>query len=199
MAAGTVLLALWFSVHLAARVYQASAESAISRRARLSAGQAQTEDLWRTRLADCYPLGRLEIPRIQLSAVVVEGTGRLPLAIGVGHLRGSAFPGNSGNVILAAHRDTFFRTLQDVRVDDVIRILTSVGTFAYKVTACTVEKPAPIDLDTTGVEPKLTLITCYPFHYLGHAPFRYVVEARRIDDARRPFSASNLPAGATLQ
>jgi sortase A len=125
-------------------------------------------------------LGRLEVPRIGLSAMIAEGTSGRVLRRAVGHLPDTALPGQTGNVVLAGHRDTFFRELGRVKTGDVIRITTRWGPYAYVVRFTEVVAPD----ETWVLEPAsgqtLTLVTCYPFHYIGAAPKRFVVRARRV-------------------
>ncbi|MGD0050188.1 MAG: class D sortase [Bryobacteraceae bacterium] len=125
-------------------------------------------------------VGRMAIPRLRFSEVVVEGIGRTTLRRVVGHIPGTALPGQPGNVGLAGHRDTFFRPLKDLRVDDEIRFSTPRGDFQYKVESLRI-----VDPDDTGVLAAsggnvLTLVTCYPFYYVGPAPKRWIVRARQV-------------------
>ena len=122
-------------------------------------------------------LGRLEIPRLGVSAIVRAGSDARTLRLAVGHIGGTALPGESGNIGLAAHRDTFFRRLGEIRQHDEVRLVTREGTFTYTVHATGVVEPRDTwVLNQTG-EPALTLITCYPFRYVGSAPQRFVVRA----------------------
>lgn len=126
------------------------------------------------------PLGRLEVPRLKLSAVVEEGVGEDILAVSVGHVPGTALPGSAGNAAFAAHRDTFFRPLKDLRMHDEISYTTSKGTYRYRVEGWKIVDPSRVDVLRPDGRPRLTLITCYPFYFVGHAPKRFVVEARPI-------------------
>jgi sortase A len=126
-------------------------------------------------------LGRLEIPRLGLAVMLVEGTTSKALRRAAGHIEGTAFPGQSGNTGISAHRDTFFRPLRDIRVDDIINVATLAGDYRYRVTATKIVSP-----DDTSVlngqpnEELLTLVTCYPFYYVGAAPDRFIVRAIRF-------------------
>jgi sortase A len=145
------------------------------------------------KLAPGELVGRLEIPRLQLSSIVFEGTDEPVLQRGVGHLPGSPLPGERGNVVLAGHRDSFFRALQNVRERDVIAVTTPAGTRRY-----TVESTAIVDPDETALlrptpDSTVTLVTCYPFQYLGHAPQRFVVRGREISDAPAQIAATPAP------
>ena len=131
-------------------------------------------------------VGRIEIPRVGLSAVIVEGTTASALRRGVGHVENTAFPGEAGNVALAGHRDTYFRKLREVSLGDGIRLTTPDGVFAYQVVSATVVPPERGDLVGAASQSVLTLVTCYPFEWIGPAPSRFVVRAR-------PVAAVNLP------
>ncbi len=125
-------------------------------------------------------IGRLELPRLRIAAIVREGSDATTLKRAIGHVPGTAMPGTAGNVGLAAHRDTFFRRLKDVREGDEILLVTPDGRFRYRVRD--MEVVAPRDtwvLDATP-RPALTLVTCYPFHFIGSAPQRYIVRADQI-------------------
>jgi sortase A len=122
-------------------------------------------------------LGRLEIPRLGVSTIVRAGSDARTLNLAVGHIAGTALPGEAGNVGLAGHRDTFFRRLEAIRTDDEIRLVTVEGTHVYRVQRTDVVEPSDVwVLDSTG-EPVLTLVTCYPFTYVGPAPDRFIVRA----------------------
>ncbi len=124
-------------------------------------------------------LGRIEIPRIALSVVVLQGTTSQTLRQGVGHIDGTALPGESGNIGIAGHRDTFFRGLQDIRSDDEILLQTSAGTTVYVVDWIQITQPSDGSIVLSASTSALTLVTCYPFYYIGAAPERFVVHAHR--------------------
>ncbi len=122
-------------------------------------------------------VGKLEIPRLRLSTVVFEGADNSVLARGAGHLPGSALPGDRGNTVFAAHRDTFFAPLRRIRMGDVVRVETPGKTSDYVVESARVVEPDEVDVLRPTSEAALTLITCYPFRYIGPAPERFVVRA----------------------
>jgi sortase A len=125
-------------------------------------------------------LGEIEIRRLGLIAMVVHGESAAILRRAVGHLPDTALPGERGNVVLAGHRDTFFRPLKDVRAGDAIRLRTRTADFDYVVESMSVVSPSDLHvLEPTG-DHTLTLITCFPFVYLGAAPDRFVVRARQV-------------------
>jgi sortase A len=125
-------------------------------------------------------VGRIEVPRLNLRAIIAEGTDARTLRRAVGHLAGTPLPGEAGNVVLAGHRDTFFRALKDIREDDVVRITTPRGRFEYVVEATAVVEPTRTDVLDATARPSVTLVTCYPFFLVGDAPDRFVVRARLI-------------------
>jgi len=126
-------------------------------------------------------IGRIEIPRLRISGMIAEGTDNGTLKRAVGHVPRTSRPGEAGNVGLAAHRDGFFRGLGGVRKDDVIRIVTVRGTYSYRVEWMVVVDPHRVDVLDRTAEPSLTLITCYPFNWIGHAPKRFIVRARQFE------------------
>lgn len=131
-------------------------------------------------------LGEIEIPRIGLSSIILEGTETGTLRRAVGHIPGTALPGQPGNLCLAGHRDTFFRPLRRVATGDQVAIKTRTGrTILYRVQSVQVVRPEDAQvLDNTQVD-AVTLVTCYPFHFIGTAPKRFIVRALRIDGAKR--------------
>ncbi|HUQ95343.1 MAG TPA: class D sortase [Bryobacteraceae bacterium] len=126
-------------------------------------------------------IARMEVPRLKLSAVVFEGTDDRTLNKGVGHLPGSALPGQTGNVVLAAHRDTYFRALENIRRNDHIKVITPQGPKTYLVESTAIVTPKTVEVTKATSTPTLTLITCYPFRYVGSAPYRFIVKGRELD------------------
>jgi sortase A len=122
-------------------------------------------------------VGRVEIPKLHLSAVVFQGADSSVLDHGVGHVDSSALPGQPGNVVFAAHRDTFFRSLRNIRKGDLVTVTTESGPRTYEVNSTEVVKPTETSVLDPTAQPTLTLITCYPFYYIGHAPKRFIVRA----------------------
>lgn len=131
-----------------------------------------------TRVAIGDPLGIIEIPRVGLRAVVLEGDDDEVLRRAVGHLPDTPLPWEAGNSALAGHRDTFFRGLRHVRAGDVLRLETPAGSFAYEVAETFIVDPDALWVLDPTPDRVLTLITCYPFTYVGPAPRRFVVRAR---------------------
>lgn len=134
----------------------------------------------RKSLARGAPIGRIEIPRLKISGVVRHGADTNTLKRAVGHVPYTAFPGEVGNVGLAAHRDTHFRNLRNVRIGDVIDLVTPDGTYQYSVEATKIVMPKNVEVLDPTPNPTLTLVTCYPFNYVGSAPKRFIVRAKQI-------------------
>jgi LPXTG-site transpeptidase (sortase) family protein len=126
-------------------------------------------------------LGRLDIPRIGLSAVVADGTSSRVLRLAVGRVPGTATPWSLGNVALAAHRDTFFHRLGELHRGDSIQVTVPGSQYYYKVVFTSVVSPNETWVLQPATGQTLTLITCYPFHFVGAAPNRFVVRARRVN------------------
>ncbi|TMQ72865.1 MAG: class D sortase [Candidatus Eisenbacteria bacterium] len=141
-------------------------------------------------------IGRLEIQRLGLSVMVVEGTSFHTLQRGVGHVTGTAYPGERGNVGLAGHRDTYFRSLAKIRPGDRIFLRTPDGRFTYEVEKALIVSPERGDLMRSVQRSRLTLVTCYPFYFIGPAPRRFVVLAHPVDSAGRLVDASSARARA---
>ncbi len=122
-------------------------------------------------------IGRISIPRLHISAIVDEGVDNTTLSRAVGHIPGTALPGETGNVGIAGHRDTFFRALKDLQPNDRIDFTTRSGQFHYTVESLRVVEPDNVGvLKPTGGS-SLTLVTCFPFQYVGNAPRRFIVHA----------------------
>ncbi len=152
-------------------------------------------------------LGRVEVKRLNLSAIVREGVDADTLRIAIGHVPSTSLPGAAGNFAIAAHRDTLFRALKDIKKDDLVTFESPAGTYTYQVAATKIVKPSDISVlqpnggglvppsgNSEGSDPKLlTMITCYPFYYVGAAPKRFIVEARLVSTD----SASKLPDSDT--
>jgi sortase A len=143
-------------------------------------------------------IAALSIPRVQLSAVVLHGSDARILQRGPGHLEQTALPGDEGNIVIAGHRDSFFRPLRDIRLDDDIFLDTRDGRFHYRVTSLRVVGPREVSVISPTAGEVLTLITCYPFWVLGQAPERFIVRAARVDDRALPLAAENLPVAHWL-
>lgn len=122
-------------------------------------------------------VGRVIVPRLGISAVIAEGTSKRVLSRAVGHVTRTAVPGEGGNVGLTAHRDGFFRPLAHVRRGDLVRLETPDGVFRYRVTRTAVVAPRRVSVFDPTTESTVTLVTCWPFRWIGPAPKRFVVWA----------------------
>jgi sortase A len=125
-------------------------------------------------------IGRLEIPRLKLSVMVREGADGKTLHRAVGHIPGTAMPGFAGNVALAGHRDTFFRELRNIKKNDSIEFETENGTYRYLVESTDIVGPRDVGVLAASHGQTLTLVTCYPFYYIGSAPKRFIVHAAQV-------------------
>jgi len=126
------------------------------------------------------PLGRIEISAIGVAAMIMEGVDGRTLRHAVGHIPGTPRPGQPGNVALAGHRDTFFRGLRNIHKDDEITVTTLHGSYRYSVDSTQVVEPEDIKVLAATTDDFLTLVTCYPFYFVGPAPKRFIVRAHRI-------------------
>ena len=127
-------------------------------------------------------VGRLEIPSIGVATMVLEGADSRTLRRAVGHIPGTAFPWQPGNVGIAGHRDTFFRPLRKIRRGDDITLKTLEGSYRYRVAFTRVVDPTDTWVLSSSHGPTLTLVTCYPFYFVGSAPKRFVVCAKRAPE-----------------
>jgi len=125
------------------------------------------------------PLGRIEISAIGLEVMILEGIEDETLRRAVGHIPGTALPGQLGNVAIAGHRDTFFRPLRSIRQDDEITLTTLNGTYRYRVDSTRIVEPEDVGVLDDSDDAVLTLVTCYPFNFVGSAPQRFIVRAHR--------------------
>jgi len=115
-----------------------------------------------------------------VSVMIFEGDDSEILKQGAGHIPGTALTPGRGNIGIAAHRDTYFRPLRGIRANDVIALKTPTGTSRYSVTEATIVRPSDVGVLAGAPGRDLTLVTCYPFYYVGSAPERFIVHARKI-------------------
>jgi sortase A len=160
-----------------ARTIQQPASSPLS--AQAEADRARAESFGIDGLAGS-PLGLIEISSVGLAAMIMEGVDGRTLRHAVGHIPGTALPGQRGNVALAGHRDTFFRGLRNIHKDDEITLTTLHGPYRYCVDSTQVVEPEDTEVLDNSVDDILTLVTCYPFYFVGPAPKRFIVRAHRI-------------------
>jgi sortase A len=124
-------------------------------------------------------LGRIQIPRLGMEVAILEGTTSQTLLLGVGHIKGTALPGEPGNIGIAGHRDTYFRDLRDIRNGDEIQIQTRTGRVSYEVDSLQIVAPGDTGMLAATTRSTITLVTCYPFHYIGAAPERFIVHGHK--------------------
>jgi len=175
---GIALLAYCLAVYTSARIFQARATrrfAPYSKARSLSAAPGEPRE--------GAVVGRLEIPRLRLAVVVIEGVTDTDLRRAAGHIPGTALPGEPGNVAIAAHRDTFFRPLRRIRPNDAILLSTGAGTSRYRVVSTQVVPPSDVSVLYPTPRDSLTLVTCFPFGYIGSAPKRFIVRAQRAEGA----------------
>ena len=134
-------------------------------------------------VSDGSLLGRVIIPRLGVNTLVREGTTDATLRVAAGHITGTAMPGRPGNVGVAAHRDSLFRGLRNVHNNDLIFFETSTGRHAYRVESTSIVHPEDVAVLDPGSHPQLTLVTCYPFSWIGFAPERFIVKAREVSES----------------
>jgi sortase A len=138
-------------------------------------------------------VARLEATGINLEATVLEGTSDATLARAAGHIEDTAFPGGAGNVGIAGHRDTIFRPIRRIKIGDPLVLTTAGHIYRYRVTNTSIVLPQDVSVLDPTDHPTLTLVTCYPFHFIGHAPKRFIVSADLVGEASRP--AAPVPPG----
>jgi sortase A len=130
-------------------------------------------------------VARLDAPSVRLSATVLEGSDDATLARGAGHIEDTPFPGQPGNIGIAGHRDTTFRAVRNLHVGDPLELTTSDWIYRYLITKAFIVEPEDVYVLDPGDGPMLTLVTCYPFTYVGHAPHRYILQAALVDQVAR--------------
>jgi len=173
--AGLVLVDVDIWYNTSSALWQANAERAFGLNLRVDAPEPAG-----ARRPKSAIVGRLLIPQLRLTAIVQEGVDAGTLRRAVGHVPGTALPGERGNVALAGHRDTLLRPLRDIRVNDGIELQTLEGEYRYRVLSARIVSPSDVSVLKPTNRDTLTLITCYPFYYVGPAPKRFVVRAGLI-------------------
>ncbi len=126
-------------------------------------------------------LTRVSIPKINLDVIMVEGTSHKQLSLGPGHIKSTPAPGEIGNAVISAHRDTFFRHIYELSKGDQILVRRRGHTYTYEVTGKKIVKPTDLSVLAPSREAKLTLITCYPTYYIGPAPDRLIVTSKLVE------------------
>ncbi len=129
-------------------------------------------------------IARLDAPAVQLSTAVLEGSDDAILNRGAGHIEDTALPGERGNIAIAGHRDTIFRPVRRMRAGDVLNLSTSDRVYHYRISNTLIVGPDDVYVLNPTRQPTLTLVTCYPFDFIGHAPKRFIVQAQLIGQDR---------------
>jgi sortase A len=163
---GIACLGLWGFFTVQARIEQSRLEDELY----LPQPSTTSPAAARLRLQEGDLFGRLEVPRLNLSVMVMEGVDAKTLRLGAGHIPGTM-------MAFAAHRDSFFRPLKDVKLDDTIRVTTPDGVTDYRVVSTRIVLPTDTSVLEVTSDQTLVLVTCYPFYYIGPAPKRFIVEA----------------------
>jgi sortase A len=183
LAAGILVLCYCVFIFLDTKIFQAYQDDQFEKElsnVRPAIGDAVGE---KRSLAAAIPggvLGRIEVPRIGLSAMIMEGTTGRTLRLAVGHIPGTPMPGQTGNVAIAGHRDTFFRPLRNIQQGDRITLTTLNGANIYLVDSTRVVAPEEMQVLDNSEDAVLTLVTCYPFYFVGASPKRFIVRAHKM-------------------
>jgi sortase A len=182
---------IWAWAWTDSAVYQGAQEAAF---VRTSAEPALT-GIANTLTVDPKIVGRLEVPRIGMSVMVRDGIDTATLRRAAGRLPSSAHPGQAGTVVILAHRDTFFRPLRHIAQNDIVILRTAQNSFKYQVVSMKVEAPGSRSWGKFHAAPTLTLITCFPFYYVGPAPQRFIVTAKLVGDSEASFGLDREVSG----
>ena len=175
---GAGFLGYYYWMQRSAAHAQQDAQAWLNRTVRARQAVPKAPNPPRRRLNHGDVVGRLSIPRLNLSVMVFEGDEAAILKHGAGHI--ASVPAGLGNLAIAAHRDTYFRPLRLIRLNDVIEFTTTEGVSRYTVTDIEIVRPSDIQVLAKAPGRDLTLVTCYPFYYLGSAPKRWIVHAKQI-------------------
>jgi sortase A len=175
---GIVLLGYVGLTLLDARVYQVTAKHSLE--TQIQNVQATDPSQVRPPVNPGDVLGRIDIPRLKMSFAVLQGTSWRTLRLGAGHIEGTPLPGESGNSGIAGHRDTFFRDLKGIHEHDEIQLQTATGIQHYQVDWMKVVQPDDVSVLAPSSDSALTLVTCYPFYFVGPASRRFIVHARKV-------------------
>ncbi len=176
--AGSVAILYVALTLLHAKLYQDAAGNALEKQ--IDAQEQHKVSLPQAVAKEGDVLGLIEISRLGVKVAILEGTTSQTLLLGVGHIEGTALPGKPGNIGIAGHRDTYFRALKDIRTNDVIQIQTATGLTRYQVDWMQIVAPSDTAILAPSTDSAITLVTCYPFHFIGSAPERFIVHANKI-------------------
>lgn len=198
LVAGTIFLAIWLAAFLGGKISSrfalwsfANAQAAATQKSASSTSSDSTTDvdfsLWAPKRIQAYkdsllgastpPLAVVEISKAKIRVPVFEGTDDLTLNRGAGRIAATAMPGTQGNIGIAGHRDGFFRGLKDVSIGDEVDLVTTTGRVVYIVDQIEIVRPEDVGVLKPRAAPSITLVTCYPFYFVGDAPQRFIVHA----------------------
>ena len=177
---GRLELALWMAAAVCAGVWGSQRVQAVAALQTASSIAPREENSRGSIPAGDEVIGRLEIRALGLSVPMMRNYDAGSLVRGVGHVPGTAVPGGLGNLVLAGHRDTFFRPLRNIRAGMAIQVIDQRGVWAYQVDRTEVVRPEQTEILEIGARPEMTLITCYPFNFIGSAPQRFIVHAHLV-------------------
>jgi sortase A len=186
MIGGAAFLGVYYSTQRAADHAQRDAQEWLNRATTGRQTARNPAEPSHRRIHHGDVLGRLTIPRLNLSVMVFEGDDAAILKQGAGHIPATSLPPENGNLGIAAHRDTYFRPLRLIRPNDLIEFTTPQGVSRYRVTDAEIVRPSDIQVVAKARGRDLTLVTCYPFYYLGSAPKRWIVHAKQIASGQEP-------------
>lgn len=173
--AGFVYADAWFGSRQAVAEFKAAQTEVIETSPAVSPGTSPDPPAVTRR--DEQALALLTITRLQLEVAIFSGTNKKTLNRGAGVVEGTSLPGTAGNIVISAHRDSFFRPLKDIRIGDVIELESRDGMQRFEVGETFITDPLDVGILEPTETPTLTLITCYPFYYVGFAPERFIVRA----------------------
>ncbi len=188
---GFACLGVYVASHAQSNQAQADAIALFARNETVQSTQTPNTALWSEKRIASYdpgaanalpPLGVLNIPNIDVRVAVFDGTSDKVLDVGAGRVPGTARIASAGNLAIAAHRDGFFRGLKDIEIGDELSFSNQEGKFQYRVTETLVVEPADVSVLEPTEHPTITLITCYPFYFVGSAPQRFIVRAELSTD-----------------
>ncbi len=214
-----MLLAIWLTAFLDGKISSrlalwsfANAQAAAAQKAEsLKPGDSVGDvdfSLWAPKRIQAYrdsllsasssPLAVLEISKVKIRVPVFEGTDDLTLNRGAGRIAGTAMPGVPGNIGIAGHRDGFFRGLKDISVGDEVDLVTTTGRVTYVVDQLEIVNPEDVRVLQPRAVSSLTLVTCYPFYFVGDAPQRFIVHASIVSHGPTVGSGAQPPTSAGL-
>ena len=198
--AGALILSICGLLLLQARIYQARETRRLAAAIAHASARKGEDESSRASYAPTTSriektgavLGELEIPSVGIKTLILEGDDAKTLRLGAGHIPHTSMPGASdGNVVIAAHRDTYFRPLRHILTKDIIILDTPAGSHRYSVQFTKVVSPYDVEVLNNTQQPTLTLVTCYPFYFVGPAPRRFIVRAVGLEDSLPESSRSN--------